>query len=93
MSRNIRVWPFVDYDGWGVSGKCTHEEAYEAIKAEMRDNDDGGIADTLKLEDVKLSVLYKHRKCDVGTVGDTDCYDCGEAHTSAGRPVYVWHRP
>lgn len=93
MNNNIRTWVFPESDGYGVLGKCTRAEAFEAIKTEMRENDDGAAADALKLEDVQPSRLYKHRKCDIGTVGDPGaCYDCGEPHLSVGRSIFVWHR-
>jgi hypothetical protein len=93
MRSKIRAWSFAESDGYGVSGKCKKEEAFEAIKEEMHQNDEGAIANTLKLEDVQSVRLYRHRNCDTGTVGDPDaCYDCGEPHLSAGRPIFVWHR-
>jgi hypothetical protein len=99
VKKNIEAWSFAESDGYGVSAKCSHVEAYEAIKIAMRESDadsesdDARIADTLKLEDVKASRLYKHRSCDVGTIGDSDeCYDCGEPHSGVGRPIFVWHR-
>jgi hypothetical protein len=90
--RKVEAWHFAEDDGYGVSTKCTQEEAFEAIKAEMRKSDDGSIADTLQLADIEPSTLRKHRRCDVGTIGATECYDCGEPHNSAGISIFVWHR-
>lgn len=90
--KTVEAWPFAESDGYGVSTKCTQEQAFEAIKVAMREYDDGSIADTLQLADVEPTRLYKHRHCDVGTIGSTDCYDCGEPHQSAGRPIFAWHR-
>lgn len=90
----IEAWPFAEGDGYGVSTKCTQEQAFEAIKKSMREFDDAKIADALKISDVKVSRLYKHRNCDVGTIGGAEaCFDCGEPHVgSVGKPIFVWHR-
>ena len=56
------------------------------------ENDGAEAAAKIKLEDVVQTKLYRHRHCDVGTIGSTDCYDCGEPHFSNGRLIWVWHR-
>jgi hypothetical protein len=92
--RNISVWQMADGDGYGVSGKCTQEEAFEAIKQEMHEcEEDAEVLAAFKVEDVKPSRLFRHKRCDVGTVGDgSACYDCGEPHNGVGRQIFVWFR-
>lgn len=92
MKKHIEAWEFVDADGFGVSVKCTKEEAHAAMQKYEEENDGPVAAAKIKIEDVVEERMYKHRRCDVATIGSTDCYDCGEAHTSNGRVIWVWRR-
>jgi hypothetical protein len=92
MKKNIEAWEFAEADGLGVSTKCTREEAHAAMRRLETENDSAEAAAKIRLEDVVPERLYKHRHCDLGTIGSTECYDCGEPHLSNGRLIWVWHR-
>lgn len=92
--KKIEVWSFAENDGVGVSERCSQQEAYEAMKHYYSEGvGDEQTAALIRIEDVVKSRIYRHRNCDVGTIGDPcACYDCGEPHLSNGREIWVWHR-
>lgn len=83
------AWYNADNDGAGATGCSTKEEALVAFRKLFLDDSYEMAERTAKIEDIEEKTLYKHRRCDIGTIGDSDaCYECGEPHLSKGRRIF-----
>jgi hypothetical protein len=88
MRQKPYAWFFAEMDGAGTTGCATKEQALEAFDRLFREEAFNRVA---KIEDIVETRLYKHKHCDIGTIGSTDCYDCGEPHNSNGRRIFAIH--
>lgn len=87
------AWLSAESEGMGASGCKTKEQAVVEMNKELaaiaaEDLIEPKVA---TVENVIETRLYKHRRCNTGTVGDSSaCYECGEPHMSNGSRIFYF---
>ena len=91
MRKKPAAWGFVEGDGIAAERCSSREMALKVIQQYLAERKSER---TITLDDIVKTREYKHRNCEMYTIGEPDaCIECGEPHTSAGRPVFVIYGP
>lgn len=81
-------------EGHGMYARycSTKEQALKAMKQLLVDDlldKDEGFTKSVKLENIKETRYYTHKRCDGFTFGDNTCFECGDQCGTNGRRAFI----